>query len=86
MIKVFLVAGISVQDGEHCRGYPAEKPQNEFPVTDKADRENHGLGLADIKSTAEKHQGIMDYKGKGRVFILPVMMENERENGKWVLD
>ena len=52
--------------------------QNEFPVTDKADRENHGIGLANIKSTAEKYQGTMDFKVKGRVFILSVMMKNER--------
>ena len=54
------------------------KQQNEFPVTDKADRENHGIGLANIKSTAEKYQGTMDFKVKGRVFILSVMMKNER--------
>ena len=52
--------------------------QNEFPVTDKADRENHGIGLANIKSTAEKYQGTMDFKVNGRVFILSVMMKNER--------
>ncbi len=54
------------------------KQQNEFPVTDKADRENHGIGLANIKSTAEKYQGTMDFKVNGRVFILSVMMKNER--------
>ena len=53
--------------------------QNEFPVTDKADRENHGIGLANIKSTAEKYQGTMDFRVKGRVFILSVMMKNEKE-------
>ena len=59
-------------------GKVVRKPQNEFPVTDKADRENHGIGLANIKSTAEKYQGTMDFKVKGRVFILSVMMKNER--------
>ncbi|WP_279053487.1 sensor histidine kinase [Eisenbergiella tayi] len=59
--------------------------QSEFPVTDKADRENHGIGLANIKNTAEKYQGTMDFKVKGRVFILSVMMKNERrgEDGFW---
>lgn len=52
--------------------------QNEFPVTDKADRENHGIGLANIKSTAEKYQGTMDFRVKSRVFTLSVMMKNER--------
>ena len=66
-------------------GKVVRKPQNEFPVTDKADRENHGIGLANIKSTAEKYQGTMDFKAKGRVFILSVMMKNEgrNEDGFW---
>ena len=59
-------------------GKVVRKPQNEFPVTDKADRENHGIGLANIKSMAEKYQGTMDFKVKDRVFILSVMMKNER--------
>ena len=66
-------------------GRLVRKPQKEFPMTDKADRENHGIGLANIKSTAEKYQGTMDFKVKGRVFILSVMMKNERRNedGLW---
>ena len=58
-------------------GRLVRKPQEEFPITDKADRENHGIGLANIKSTAEKYQGTMDFKVNGRVFILSVMMKNE---------
>ncbi len=54
--------------------------QKEFPMTDKADRNNHGIGLANIKSTAEKYQGTMDFKVKDRVFVLSVMMKNERRN------
>ena len=61
-------------------GRVVRKPQNEFPVTDKADRENHGIGLVNIKSTAEKYQGTMDFKVKDRVFILSVMMKNERRD------
>ncbi len=56
------------------------KPQNEFPVTDKADKENHGMGLFNIKNTAKKYQGTMDFKTNGRVFILSVMMKNECED------
>ncbi len=52
--------------------------QEGFPATDKADGENHGIGLVNIKSTAEKYQGTMDFKVKGRVFILSVMMKNEK--------
>ena len=59
-------------------GKVVRRPQNEFPVTDKADRENHGIGLINIRSTAEKYQGTMDFKVNGRVFILSVMMKNER--------
>ena len=61
------------------------KAKEEFPVTDKADRKSHGIGLANIKSTAEKYQGTMDFKVKGKVFILSVMMKNERreEDGFW---
>ncbi len=60
-------------------GRLAGKAQEEFPVTDKADRESHGMGLANIKRTAEKYQGTMDYKVRERVFILSVMMKNERK-------
>ncbi|RKJ45993.1 ATP-binding protein, partial [bacterium 1XD42-8] len=59
-------------------GKVVRKLQNEFPATDKADRENHGIGLSNIKSTAEKYQGTMDFRVKDRVFILSVMMKNER--------
>ena len=66
-------------------GRLVRRRQEEFPMTDKADRENHGIGLANIKSTAEKYQGTMDFKVKGRVFILSVMMKNERreKDGFW---
>lgn len=54
------------------------KRQAGLPETDKADKKVHGIGLANIKNTAEKYQGTMDYKIDGRVFILSVMMKNER--------
>ncbi|RKJ49883.1 GHKL domain-containing protein [bacterium 1XD42-8] len=56
------------------------KAKDEFPVTDKADRKSHGIGLANIKSTVEKYQGTMDFKVNGRIFILLVMMKNERRD------
>ena len=61
-------------------GRLVRRRQEEFPITDKADRENHGIGLANIKSTAEKYQGTMDFRVKDRVFILSVMMKNERRD------
>jgi len=39
----------------------------------------HGIGLANIKNTAEKYQGTMDYKTDSRVFVLSVMIKNERD-------
>ncbi len=56
------------------------KAKEEFPATDKADRKSHGIGLSNIKSTAEKYQGAVDFKVKDREFILSVMMKNERRD------
>lgn len=66
-------------------GRLVKKGQDEFPETVKEDRESHGIGLSNIKSTARKYQGTMDFKVNGRVFILSVMMKNERrdEDGVW---
>ena len=55
------------------------KRQAGLPETDKADKKVHGIGLADIKNTAEKYQGTMDYRTDGRVFILSVMIKVEKE-------
>lgn len=52
------------------------KQQEEFPLTEKEDKKTHGLGLFNIKSTAEKYQGTMDFKVEGRVFLLSVMLKN----------
>lgn len=48
----------------------------EFPATSKRDKKSHGIGLSNIKSTAEKYQGTMDYRVVGKVFLLSVMMKN----------
>lgn len=53
------------------------KRQTGLPETDKEDKKIHGIGLANIKNTAEKYQGTMDYKIDGRVFILSVMIKND---------
>lgn len=52
----------------------------ELPATDKKDKSAHGMGLYNIRSTAEKYRGTMDFKVNGRVFVLSVMMKNERSN------
>ena len=61
-------------------GRLARRRREELPMTNKADKKSHGIGLANIKSTAEKYGGTMDFKVKGRVFILSVMMKNERRS------
>ena len=61
-------------------GKVVRKPQAEFPITDKPDRENHGMGLANIKNTVEKYHGTMDYMVKDRVFILSMMMKNNAQS------
>ncbi len=66
-------------------GRLVQRRQDEFPITDKVDKKSHGIGLADIKSTAEKYQGTMDFKVKGRVFILSVMIKNEIPKGEDLL-
>lgn len=60
-------------DGKVFRGR-----EKEFPETQKTDRESHGMGLYHIKSTAEKYYGAVEWSAEGRVFILTVMMQNER--------
>lgn len=53
------------------------KKQAEFPATDKADKEAHGIGLYNIRSAAEKYHGAVDWTVKDKVFILSVMLKNE---------
>ena len=61
-------------------GRLVRRRHEEFPIIDKADKKSHGIGLANIKSTAEKYEGTMDFRVKDRVFILSVMMKNERRD------
>ncbi len=63
-------------------GMLKQKRQTGLPETDKADKKIHGIGLVNIKNTAEKYQGTMGYKTDGRVFVLSVMMKNERDMEK----
>ena len=59
-------------------GKVRRKKQSEFPVTEKSDNRAHGMGLANIKHTAEKYHGGGDWTAEGKVFMLSVMMKNER--------
>ena len=57
-------------------GRVVKKKQSEFPVTDKTDKREHGIGLLNIKHTAEKYHGAVDWSVDGEVFTLSVMMKN----------
>ncbi len=64
------------------------RSDKELPMTDKADKNAHGMGLFNIKSTAEKYGGTMDFQVRDKVFILSVMMKNKNlersnENESW---
>ena len=61
-------------------GKVIRKRQSEFPATDKADKEAHGIGLANVKSAAEKYHGGVDWSVDNKVFTLSVMLQNERGN------
>lgn len=58
-----------------------QSPQAEFPATDKADKEVHGMGFANMKHAAEKYHGAVEWTADGRVFTVSVMMKNEKGGG-----
>lgn len=72
--KVIFIEAENSFDGNVIR-----KRQSEFPVTGKADREVHGIGLANVKNAAEKYHGAVDWSVNDKVFTLSVMMQNEAE-------
>lgn len=51
--------------------------REDLPLTNKADKTAHGIGLYNIRSTAEKYGGTMDFMTRDREFILSVMMKNK---------
>ena len=59
-------------------GKVVRKQDAEFPVTTKADKKVHGIGLINIKHTAEKYYGDVDWSIKHKVFTLSVMLQNEK--------
>lgn len=52
--------------------------QSIFPLTDQQDKKTHGMGLLNIKNIAEKYQGAVDWSITNKIFVLTVMMKNER--------
>ena len=59
-------------------GNVVRKKGAELPATTKPDKKAHGIGLANIKNTAEKYHGGVDWQAENRVFTLLVMMKNEQ--------
>lgn len=51
------------------------KPQQEFPLTAKEDKELHGIGLVSIRHVAESYGGTVDWDVRDRVFTLAVMLK-----------
>lgn len=74
--KMFFIEIENSFDGKILR-----KRQAEFPATDKADKEMHGIGLINIKNAAEKYHGAVDWSADHKIFTLSIMMKNERSAG-----
>ena len=73
--KMFFIRVENSFDGEVIRRQGAE-----FPATTKPDKKVHGIGLTNIKNTAEKYHGGVDWAVKNKVFTLTVMLKNERSS------
>ena len=71
--KMFFLEVENSFDGKLIR-----KKYSEFPVTDKKDKKAHGIGLSNIKNTAEKYHGGVDWSVENEKFILTVMLQKER--------
>lgn len=57
------------------------KNRKEFlPETVKADKENHGIGLRNVKETVEKNHGIFQWKCEGNHFDVMVVLPMKEEN------
>lgn len=73
--KMFFIEVENSFDGKINR-----KKYSEFPVTDKKDKKAHGIGLSNIKNTAEKYHGGVDWSAHNKKFTLTVMLQNERRD------
>ena len=73
--KMFFIEVENSFDGKINR-----KKYSEFPLTDKKDKKAHGIGLSNIKNTAEKYHGGVDWIAENKKFTLTVMLQNERRD------
>ena len=72
--KMFFIEVENSFDGKIIR-----KKNSEFPITDKKDKKSHGIGLSNIKNTALKYNGGLDWSVENRKFTLTVMLQNVRK-------
>ena len=54
---------------EACKKQKAAKQGAEFPATTKPDKKAHGIGLTNIKNTAEKYHGGVDCPFKIKISV-----------------
>ena len=50
------------------------KMKDGLPLTSKADKENHGIGIRSIKSIVEKYQGIVSVRVQEGNFVLTILL------------
>lgn len=59
---------------------------SEFPVSDKDQKEIHGVEMANIKYAAEKYHGAVQWEAKGMIFVLSVMLKNHNNSDATKMD
>lgn len=52
------------------------KKYSEFPMTDKKEKEAHGIGFRNMKNTALKYRGGVDWAVEDRKFTVTIMLQN----------
>ena len=50
------------------------KMKDGLPLTSKADKENHGIGIRSIKSIVEKYQGTVSVRVQDGNFVLTILL------------
>lgn len=57
-------------------GTLTEKKWSEFPISDKKDAKQHGMGLINIKNVVEKYDGAVKWEVREQTFLLTMMLKN----------
>lgn len=75
---------IEVKQGEFYTSIKIANSSNmilnklEIPVSKKGDRQNHGIGLKNVKETIERNDGSLELTADGKVFSAVVTLKNDR--------